>query len=212
MFKHFRGSWCPCWPFGSSGQALKFLSGCLWKFYRVPVPQLSNMHHLGTANFILSQWCACPTSLFFAKAETYQFWHCYKLRKELKRFRNGRKKHRHDYFPNPIYEAQSCSQTPSVSPSGDGCRKHYHHWCWCSAALSLRCLLTLHLEREGQTGRNFLQPCLLPCSLHPIGLDFQAVLNRLEIIFHPGVPCQFMSIDTEAQKNRLHPLTSVCFV
>lgn len=76
MFKHFRGSWCPCWPFGSSRQALKFLSGCLWKFYRVPVPRLSKTHYLGTASSVLSQWCACPTSLFFAKTETYQLWHC----------------------------------------------------------------------------------------------------------------------------------------
>lgn len=47
---------------------------------------------------------------------------------------------------------------------------------------------------------SFFHLHLLPCSLYPIGLDCQAALNGLELIFHVDAPCQYEAIDAEAQK------------
>lgn len=116
-------------------------------------------------------------------------------------------------FQNPFMGAQSCSQTPSIWVMvAENTQHHHHHRCWCSTALSLCWLLMLHLEREGQTGTGFFHPRLLLCSLYSIGLNCQAVLKGLELVFHLDASCQYKSINAEAQKNRLQPMTSICFV
>lgn len=151
---------------------------------------------------------------FSARRDTQQLWCCYRCQEGAGRFRNYRKKKRHEYFPKPIYGSSKLQPDTLCRPSLQlmVAENIHHHRRWCCTALSLCCFLKLHLEREGQTRLSLFHTCLPPCSLYHNGLDCQAVLNCLELIFHLDAPCQYKSIDTEAQKNRLHPMPPVCFV
>lgn len=125
-------------------------------------------------------------------------------------------KHRHEYFPKPIYGSSKLQSDPLCRPSLQVVNaeniQHHHHRYWCSMALSLCWLLKLHLESEGYAGMSSFSLHLLLCSLYPFGLDCQAVLNGLELITHLDAPCQYKSVGAEARKDRLHPMPSVCFV
>lgn len=113
--------------------------------------------------------------------ECHQPRHCHRYQEGSVRYRNG---NRWFYFPKPTYRTSRLQPDPPVG-----------------------LIFNLWLQKMFNS---FFHPCLLPCSLYPIGLNCQAVLNGLELIFH--LDARYMPIGTKAQKNRWHPMSAVCFM
>lgn len=185
MLKSFKGSWCSCWLSRNSGKTLKFLLNSLWIYYGVSLTQI-HIIWIPLSFSWSNDICACPTWLFFASREGYQFWHNYTYQKGSGGFKNDRNENRCYYFPKPTYGSSGLQPDSPVD-----------------------LVFSLWLQK---TFSNFFHSWLLPYSLDPLGLNSQATLKGLELILHLYAPCQYKPTGIKSKKSRVHPMPTVCFV